>query len=93
MNFTRFIFIGEVGVERRSPPVALRAAWPDDDYDHDNPDGGEYSRRNYAGSSYVSGVPDLGPAEYPWKVGRYYGDFSVGSSADPARPGDRLQES
>lgn len=86
-------FYGEVGVFRRMPRVPKHAGWLDSEYDHDNPDGSEYSRRNYAESSYLSGCPDLVPAEYAWKVGRYYGDFSVGSPSDPEHPVARPQGS
>ena len=87
------VFVGEVGVTHRTTPVPKWDGWLDDEYDHDNPDGSESTRRNYAESSYISGVPNLSPAEYPakWRFGEgWRHDFSVGSPSDPERLGDRL---
>jgi hypothetical protein len=56
-------FYGEVGVVRRMPRVLMGHS-PDDDYDHDNPDGSEYGRRNYRQTAYYSGTAARSPGEY-----------------------------
>lgn len=68
------IFYGEVGCYRRVPHIK-QGLLLDDEYDRDNPDGSEYTRRNYDETCYVSGVPDLEPGEYPWLVGTRYSEY------------------
>lgn len=93
------VFYGEVNCTRHMPHLKKNGLL-NDDYDAENPDGGEYTRRNYLGSCYVSGVPELEPGEYPWHVGTHYAEYrasdikpaagkiSGGSPSDPTRPAD-----
>lgn len=73
------IFYGEVGVQIRHPAVPVKKNESAGEYDHDNPDGSEYTRRNFGESCYISGMPTLSPAEYPWKLEKRPESFSAES--------------
>jgi hypothetical protein len=71
------VFYGEQGTQRTMARV-LGDHVPNDDYDHDNPDGSMYGRRNYGETVYLSWMPELSPGEYAKALNRSLAAHRVG---------------
>ncbi len=57
------ICYGEVGVHRRRALIKTNGHL-DDEYDHDNPDGNAWGRRNFSHCQYESGTGDAEPRHF-----------------------------